>query len=153
MSFYLDRICAQANRILQRLYLISSLQSLVQQESTSPSLCSVHIRLLISPSSPAVPNSHKVLKFAQKYTSNIPKSAEVWLARLDAEKRFSSREAVEQAWTEARKSVEGTADDLGPVWVWGLELYELDSTDERRQIHKVSQSRSTPHCCTDDHDG
>jgi len=75
----------------------------------------------------------KVLKLARKYTSNIATSAEVWLARLEVESRFSSREDVEQAWSDARKSVHGAADELERVWLWGL---QRDGMEEKRQIHK-----------------
>lgn len=42
----------------------------------------------------------------------------MWLARLDAEKRFAQPEDVARAWSDARKSVEG--DGLEDVWLWGL---------------------------------
>src|ERR1700734_522423 len=88
MPLYLDRPYGKLTERLasQRLYLISSLQSLARHESASPSLCSAHIRLLISPSNAGAASPEKILKLARKYTSNIPQSAEVWLARLGAEK-------------------------------------------------------------------
>lgn len=42
----------------------------------------------------------------------------MWLARLDAEKRFAQPEDVARAWSDARKNVEG--DGLEDVWLWGL---------------------------------
>ena len=124
----------------QRLYLISSLGSLARHKSASASLCSAHIRLLIAPTNPVAPSPTKVLKFVRKYTDDIPASAEVWLARLDAEKRFASREDVEQAWSDARNSVKGTSGDLEKVWVWGLDQYSSDGTEDRQRIYEARYS-------------
>ena len=87
----------------------------------------------------------KVLKFARKYTSNVPTSVEVWLERLTAERRFSSSEDVEQAWSEARRSVEGTVDGVKSIWVWGLEQCTSDGMEEKRQIHKARRLTSQPY--------
>lgn len=125
---------------LQRLYLISSLRLLVSQQGASPSLYSSHIRLLISPSNPTEPSPAKVLKLVRRYTSELPRSAEVWLARLAAEKHFATREEIEHAWSNARNSVEGTPDEVERVWVWGLARYTRDEMEERLRIHEVRPS-------------
>lgn len=117
---------------------MSSLQSFARQESASPSLCATHIRLLSSPSNPIPPSPVKVLKLARKYSSEIPDSVEVWLARLTAEKQYASRKEVEQAWADARDSVQGTSEDLERVWMWGLEQYvDDDEVEDMRRIHEV----------------
>jgi U3 small nucleolar RNA-associated protein 6 len=124
----------------QRLYLISSLRLLASQQGASPSLYSSHIRLLISPLNPTAPSPAKVLKLARRYTSEIPRSADVWLVRLAAEKHFATREEVEQAWSDARNSAEGTTDEVERVWVWGLTHYTGDEMEERLRVHEVRPS-------------
>lgn len=66
----------------------------------------------------------------------MPTSAEVWLARLDAEKDLSKWEEVERAWSDARSSVEGSEEDVERVWLWGLDHYPSDRTD-RLRTHEV----------------
>lgn len=51
----------------------------------------------------------------------------MWLARLDAEKRFAQPEDVARAWSDARKSVEG--DGLEDVWLWGLGSQDVRRSD------------------------
>lgn len=117
-----------------------SLRSLVDTVTASPSLYSTHLRLLISPSiarAAASPAPAKILKFARKYTSKSPPSASVWLARLDAEKRFSQRREVEKAWADARSSVAGDTHDVEQVWMWGLDLYSTDEMEDQLKIHEV----------------
>lgn len=108
---------------------------------SSPSLLSAHIRLLIQS---AQPNDAKVLRTARKYTSRTPKSAQVWLARLAAERQlgFDSEgwDTVERVWAEARGLVaEGSEEELGRIWLWGLEVtrFHKDSGEARGNFHEV----------------
>jgi U3 small nucleolar RNA-associated protein 6 len=138
ISFYLaclERISIDP----QRLYLIASLRSLAQRNSASPSLASAHIRLLRSRLDPthSGPGAAKILKFARKYTSTISTSAEVWLARLDAENGLSSWEEVKRTWSDARSSAEGTAEDIKRVWLWGLDHYPSDRLEDQLKMHEV----------------
>ena len=83
------------------------------------------------------PAPSKILKLARRYTSKSPKSASVWLARLDTEKRFSQRKDIEKAWADARSSVVGDAHDVSQVWIWGLDLYSTDEMADRLKIYEV----------------
>ena len=106
----------------------------------SPALYSTHLKLLISPWIPRTtvsPTPTRILKLARKYTSKSPKSASIWLARLDAEKRFSQRGDIEKAWADARSSVVGNVDDVEKVWMWGLDLYSTDEMEDQLKIHEV----------------
>jgi U3 small nucleolar RNA-associated protein 6 len=127
----------------QKLYLLSSIRSLISKREQSPSLLSSHIRLLmeftsIHPGGPA-----KVLRTARKYTIKAPKSAHVWLSRLVAEQHFATesegRIGVDRAWAEARRTVEGTMEDLERVWTWGLCLE--DSAEDKVMVYEVCGNR------------
>ncbi|CCM00065.1 uncharacterized protein FIBRA_02092 [Fibroporia radiculosa] len=120
-------------------YLITSLQLLTQRKSASPSpsLLAANIMLLVSYQGalhthlpPASDTPEKVLRLARKYTSKdkARTSAKVWLARLEAEKRFATSEAVQNAWSEARDAVEG--DDIERVWLWGLDHTHASEIDQ-----------------------
>jgi len=116
--------------------LISSLKALAKHEHNSSALYSAHVRLLISPTHPEPPPASKVLKLARKYTSDMPTSHEVWLARLHAEERLASREEAESAWSAARSSVVGSPEDVQRVWSWGVVLYAGDGFEPQRRIHE-----------------
>ncbi|KAF7979883.1 hypothetical protein HWV62_40667 [Athelia sp. TMB] len=138
-DFVEDWFCRSGIDDHLQLYLISSLKSLLKAEHDSPALCSAHIRLLLSPTHPGSPPAANILKLARKYTSDVPTSHEVWLARLHAEERLASRKEAEWAWSAARASVVGTPEDVQSVWMWGLPLYASDGFESRREIHEVLQ--------------
>jgi len=86
----------------------------------------------------------KVINTARKYTSKVPNSSQVWLARLEAEKAFTraggseGRMSVESAWREARGSVAGREEDVLKVWIWGLGDEEVELVGENKiKTHKV----------------
>lgn len=88
----------------------------------------------------------KVIKMAQKYTTKAPGSCQVWLARLEAEKKFRAsgiegQRAVESVWREARKSVTGKEEDVLKVWIWGLGDEEGQTVVDKRRSHEVSLER------------
>ncbi|KAG5646802.1 hypothetical protein DXG03_002179 [Asterophora parasitica] len=119
-------------------YLISTVRTLIQQRHarTSPSLLSAHVRLLTKTVDGDSTGPAKVLRTARKYTTQARKSAPVWRARLDAERRFSeTRSVVREVWREARQgSVEGSGEEVEAVWTWGL--FEEDGAEERLRIHE-----------------
>jgi len=110
--------------------LMASLTCLIQRTSPSPSLLSVHIKLLMhsSSGSPA-----KVLRIAGKYTRQIPTSPRVWLARLAVEKQLSD-EPTEKCWAEARRSIVGTDEERLEIWTWGL--LTADSPPAKKKLHE-----------------
>jgi hypothetical protein len=124
--------------LMQRLYLISSVHSLIKRIEPSPVLLAMHIKLLTqrTPSDRA-----KTLRMAGKYTGKVPKSATVWLARLEAEKALgATRAVVEATWREARRHAEG--DGAEKVWLWMSEHFSGDSLEERAAIYEVRPERS-----------
>jgi len=110
---------------------MGSLTCLIQRTRPSPSLLSVHIKLLMhSPSrSPA-----KVLRIAGKYTRQVPTSPRVWLARLAVEKQLSD-EPTEKCWAEARMSIVGTDEERLEIWTWGL--LTADSPLAKKKLYEV----------------
>ncbi|KAH9920077.1 uncharacterized protein B0H18DRAFT_957255 [Fomitopsis serialis] len=111
-------------------YLITSLQLLAQRKSATPSpaLLAETITLLTAYQDslheylpPTSNTPERVLRLARKFTGkdNTKHSAQVWLARLDAEKQFATGEDAKRAWDEARGVVVGTGTDT--VWLWGLD--------------------------------
>lgn len=81
----------------------------------------------------------KVLGLARKYSKKARTSAPVWLARLEAEKRFGG--PVGAVWREARNAVRGTVGEVEGVWTWGLIL--CDAAEERKRIQEVSDTSVT----------
>ena len=61
----------------------------------------------------------KIVRVSRKHTAKSATSATVWLARLDAERRFAEPEDVKRAWDDARQQVEG--DGIQDIWLWGIE--------------------------------
>ncbi|KAG6886271.1 hypothetical protein C0993_006681 [Termitomyces sp. T159_Od127] len=110
-------------------YLISTLRLLCQQKrKISPSLLASHIRVMTNlEEGPA-----KVLGLARKYSKKARSSAPVWLARLEAEKRFGG--PVGAVWKEARSAVIGSVGDVEGVWTWGL--FPSDAAEERKRTHE-----------------
>ncbi|PCH43573.1 hypothetical protein WOLCODRAFT_50737, partial [Wolfiporia cocos MD-104 SS10] len=112
-------------------YLITSLQLLARRTHGvgSPALLAATVTLLTSHHDtlsahlpPAANTPAKILRLARKYTGreDSKSSAAVWLARLEAEKRFATnKQDVEAAWDEARGAVAG--DGIEGIWVWGLD--------------------------------
>ncbi|KAF8653585.1 hypothetical protein AX16_003863 [Volvariella volvacea WC 439] len=122
-----------------KLYLITSLRSTIRDFKSSPSLLSAHLRLLMKSPELEGRDPAKVLSICRKYTSKAPRSADVWMGRLAAERMFGdrseeSRRIVDDSWREARRSVVGTIEELERVWTWGL-LAE-DTFDARRRVHE-----------------
>jgi U3 small nucleolar RNA-associated protein 6 len=118
------------NKKGQKTYLIASLKSVIQQVTISPSLLSAHIRLLVrlDKGAPA-----KLGRIIQKYTGQAPQAAQVWLARLDAEKAGASRAEVAATWKKARKSVCGKEEEVLKVWMWGVE----ESGEKKKTMYEV----------------
>ncbi|KAI3597017.1 u3 small nucleolar rna-associated protein 6 [Moniliophthora roreri] len=118
-----------------KLYLVSSLQVLTHSQKTSPSLLSTHIKLLTEGARRGVTEQDKVLITAQRYTSRVPGSACVWLARLAAMKEFSGTNegSIQRVWAEARRSVSGSREDVAAVWIWGLEFL---GDERKRNVHE-----------------
>lgn len=83
----------------------------------------------------------KVINTARKYTSKVPGSSQVWLARLGAEKAFDGegQRSVESAWREARNSVTGKEEDVLKVWIWGLGDEEAELVGDKIRNHEVKQ--------------
>ncbi|KAF8577994.1 hypothetical protein K439DRAFT_506926 [Ramaria rubella] len=55
----------------------------------------------------------------RKYTRRMPRDAEVWIARLDAEEAAGEgQRGLLAAWGEARAQVDGPGTER--VWAWGL---------------------------------
>ncbi|TFY56252.1 hypothetical protein EVJ58_g7756 [Rhodofomes roseus] len=111
-------------------YLITSLQLLTQQKSASPSpaLLAATITLLTTYQEslheylpPTSNTPERVLRLARKSTGKdtTKHSAQVWLARFDAEKQFSTSEDAKRAWDEGRGAVLGAGTET--VWLWGLD--------------------------------
>jgi U3 small nucleolar RNA-associated protein 6 len=106
---------------IQKYYLVSSMGSLISQEESSPSLLSGHLKLLKEFSDKTPGGPAKWLRTARKYSIQAPKSAHVWYERLEAERQLSEgRGVVDKVWAEARRSVEGSREELEKIWTWGL---------------------------------
>ncbi|TFK25525.1 U3 snoRNP protein [Coprinopsis marcescibilis] len=124
-------------------YLISSLTGLVQKTQTSPSLLAGHIRLLMQ--SPSV-SPAKVRRTAQKYTSRVPQSSRVWLARLAAEDKYGKQEGDDTAamnvWAEARKRVVSNEENANEIWLWGIEGRNVGDIEGRKRL--LRESLKTP---------
>ncbi|TBU43639.1 hypothetical protein BD309DRAFT_960198 [Dichomitus squalens] len=143
-SEFVEEWCGQEIDDSLKAYLITSVHLLIQQlpAPVPPDLLAAHIRLLSSHQAslgsallpPKANTPDKILRVARKHTSKAPTRSIVWLARLAAEKQFAEPKDVEQAWTEARKRVEG--DGIQDVWLWGLDpenratLRSTAATDE-----------------------
>ncbi|KAK7035217.1 U3 snoRNP protein [Paramarasmius palmivorus] len=115
-----------------KLYLVSSLKALIHTHRTSPSLLSTHIKLLTEGARQGVTEQEKVLITAQRYTSRVPGSACVWLARLAAIQEFSGTN-IEEVWAEARRCVSGSYKDVAAVWTWGLGFL---GDERKRNVHE-----------------
>ena len=106
-------------------------------------MLAAHIRLLVSHHAslgaallpPKANTPDKILRVARKHVSKAPTRSTVWLARLSAEKQFAEPKDVEQAWSEARKRVEG--DGIQDVWLWGLD-------PENRAMPRPTGADETP---------
>jgi hypothetical protein len=117
---------------LKRQYLISSLHSLIQG-TNNPQSCLLAARVRLLRYTRGEPAKHIAL--ARKYSAKFPKSAEVWMARLDVEKEYGSDD-VERTWIEGRNSVEG--DGAVNVWMWWFDKYRgAASIEEQRRNYKV----------------
>ena len=89
----------------------------------APGALATHLRLLGSGTHPAA----KVAKRARKYTERASGSAEVWLARLDAERRAGDDRDMRMVWAEARRQVQGPG--MEEVWMWGLREEDADTKE------------------------
>lgn len=118
------------SRETQKGYLITSLQLLAQQKKANPSpvllaaiitLLTTHHGSLADYLPPTGNTPERVLRLARKATEkeSTKHSAQVWLARLDAEKQLSASDDVKRAWDEARAAVVGAGTET--VWLWGLD--------------------------------
>lgn len=138
--------------ILQKLYVLSSLQALIRREKDSVSLLCAHIKLLTEAAQRGTVESTKALETARRYTARVPESGSVWVARLGAVKKLSQNvDMVDKIWHEARRSVSPSDKDLVNVWTWGLSKdMELS---KRLKDYEVSDSmlkaqRVVTMCCS-----
>ncbi|KAK0437529.1 U3 small nucleolar RNA-associated protein 6-domain-containing protein [Armillaria borealis] len=130
---FIEQWCKAAIDDNLKLYLIGSLERVISGHRKSPSLLSVHIRVLGHGA-----GGSRVVEKARKYTSRCPQAASVWLERLAMEKQHGSRETVEKAWEEARRSVAGSEVEIASVWQWGLENCGAISMEHLAQLHEAS---------------
>ncbi|KAG7090891.1 hypothetical protein E1B28_009970 [Marasmius oreades] len=134
LQAYSDFVLEQYHTVLDsnlKLYLISSLQGLIQTQKKSPSLLSAHIRLLTEAAQRGTSDKEKVLLIAKRYTSRVPEAPSVWLARLTAVRDLG--EAVEEVWMEARGCVSVSQEETLTVWTWGLSSLPQQ---RKRQVHE-----------------
>ncbi|KAJ3824206.1 U3 snoRNP protein [Lentinula raphanica] len=126
-----------------KLYVLSSLQALIhRQKSTSPSLLSAHIKLVTEAAQRGTIEPAKALNTARKYTSRVPSSAVVWLARLTGMKGLNEGfDAVGKIWHEARRSVSPKDENLMRVWTWGVSG-DMDHA-ERLRVYEDLLNEST----------
>jgi hypothetical protein len=108
---------------------LSSLALVVRALGDSPVLMAAQVR------SQAQTDGAKALRMARRYSDQHPGSAQIWLARLETERKFGARGEWKEAWKAARSSV---AD--GQVWLWGLDFDE--PLTEKAATHEVRW------CCT-----
>jgi hypothetical protein len=115
---------------------VGSLQALIKRQSkngtltatpTPPAgiLLAAHIRLLLAladlPQPPAAPP--RILRTAERYTSDSPSDAGVWLARLRAESAHGTAASASAAGVSARKAVPACVE----IWLWCAEREGLDA--------------------------
>ncbi|KAJ3758844.1 U3 snoRNP protein [Lentinula raphanica] len=126
-----------------KLYVLSSLQALIhRQKSTSPSLLSAHIKLVTEAAQRGTIEPAKAINTARKYTSRVPSSAVVWLARLTGMKGLNEGfDAVGKIWHEARRSVSPKDENLMRVWTWGVSG-DMDHA-ERLRVYEDLLNEST----------
>ncbi|KAJ3922273.1 U3 snoRNP protein [Lentinula edodes] len=118
-----------------KLYVLSSLQALIhRQKSSSPSLLCAHIKLVTEAAQRGTVEPAKALDTAKRYTSRVPESASVWIARLTAMKALD--ENIDAVWREARRSVSPKDENFAHVWTWGIS--EDMVHDERLRVYEVS---------------
>jgi hypothetical protein len=99
----------------QRLYLLGCLQTLTSGTEVEGRVLATHVRLL----SGDAQQLDKAVARGRRYTARARGDADVWLARLDAERAAGvAAERVAGAWREARGAVGGEARER--VWMWGL---------------------------------
>lgn len=128
---FVETWCERVDDHHLKMYLISSLQGLIQKTRKPEPLLAVHIMLLMrTGAAPA-----KVRRTAEKYTTKAPSSQRVWLARLAVEKEHGP-ETVEKLWAEARKAVSGSDEEVQDVWTWGLDR-EGDREAQKRQHEEL----------------
>ncbi|GAW00323.1 u3 small nucleolar rna-associated protein 6 [Lentinula edodes] len=122
-----------------KLYVISSLQALIhRQKSSSPSLLCAHIKLVTEAAQRGTVEPAKALDTAKRYTSRVPESASVWIARLTAMKALD--ENIDAVWREARRSVSPKDENFAHVWTWGIS--EDMVHDERLRVYEVLLNES-----------
>ncbi|KAH7909960.1 U3 small nucleolar RNA-associated protein 6-domain-containing protein [Hygrophoropsis aurantiaca] len=122
----------------QRQYLIASLHALARLPNASSRRRTGHIRILLA--HPTTMPSTKTLKLARKYTA-YSNSAEVWLARLDAEHACADNKGeIKSAWDAARKSIRVRLDtdvsDVQKVWIWGLEHWLAPDAEDAESVYE-----------------
>ncbi|KAJ3861211.1 U3 small nucleolar RNA-associated protein 6-domain-containing protein [Lentinula novae-zelandiae] len=135
--------CQQDSRINLdenlKLYVLSSLQALIhRQKSSSPSLLCAHIKLVTEAAQRGTIEPAKALDTAKRYTSRVPESASVWIARLTAMKTLD--ENIDAVWREARRSVSPKDEHFAHVWTWGIS--EDMVHDERLRVYEVLLNES-----------
>ncbi|KAJ4493967.1 U3 snoRNP protein [Lentinula edodes] len=135
--------CQQDSRINLdenlKLYVLSSLQALIHRhKSSSPSLLCAHIKLVTEAAQRGTVEPAKALNTAKRYTSRVPESASVWIARLTAIKALG--ENIDAVWREARRSVSPKDENFAHVWTWGIS--EDMEHDERLRVYEVLLNES-----------
>ncbi|KAJ3891268.1 U3 small nucleolar RNA-associated protein 6-domain-containing protein [Lentinula edodes] len=109
--------------------------------SSSPSLLCAHIKLVTEAAQRGTIEPAKALDTAKRYTSRVPESASVWIARLTAMKALD--ENIDAVWREARRSVSPKDENFAHVWTWGIS--EDMVHDERLRVYEVSDSSLQEH--------
>jgi hypothetical protein len=76
----------------------------------------------------------KALKLARKYATRQPRSVEVWLAVLEAERQLAP-DNVEKTWKEARSTA--TGEGIEKVWMWWFTTFPDASYQRKREAYTV----------------
>lgn len=84
----------------------------------------------------------QIVRLGERYSTKVPESSEVWLARLEAEKALrmdggEEQARVEEIWRLAREKVRGEEEGVLRVWMWGLEDEQVELVKDRRKMHEV----------------
>jgi hypothetical protein len=97
------------------------------------------MRTASSGSSSSKEELEKAVRRARVYCSSTRGSGnwEVWIARLDLEHAAgTSDQEIQPAWAEARRSVEGTPEEVEKVWMWGA---SHDDDEKMLEVSSISR--------------
>ncbi|KAF8995433.1 U3 small nucleolar RNA-associated protein 6-domain-containing protein [Cyathus striatus] len=119
---FVEQWCGNAIDDNLKLYLITSLQSVIQRAKASPSLLSTHVRLSIDLGDNISAVPAKLLKMARKYSERCPTSP------------VKASGEVSKAWAQARKSIQGSERETLQIWTWGLQ--DVEPAAGRVKLHE-----------------